>query len=171
MPISLLQDQDPKNVDLLFKVLFGEGVNYTVSEAHSLNRPGTGQGKVVGGNLSLLQTLTGTATDLHTDGCILFMEDLDEYLYHVDRMMMHLKRAGKLTRLAGLIVGGFTQMKDNTVPFGQSAYEIIAETVREYGYPVVFGFPCGHQARNYPLIVGRTARLEVTAGGPSTLKY
>jgi muramoyltetrapeptide carboxypeptidase len=169
MPISLNTEQDPQNMELLMRLLQGETVQYTLPEQHSLNRTGVARGRVVGGNLSLVQTLTGTATDLHMDGSILFLEDLDEYLYHIDRMMMHLKRSGKLTRLAGLIVGGFTKMNDNETKFGATPYEIIYEAVKDFSYPVFFGFPVGHQPRNFPLIVGRFAELSVSPVGSQLL--
>jgi muramoyltetrapeptide carboxypeptidase len=126
-----------------------------------LSRKGTARAALVGGNLSLIYGLTGTPSDLVTDGKILFLEDLDEYLYHLDRMMLNLKRSGKLSRLAGLIVGGMTNMKDNHVPFGKTAEEIIAEAVGEYDYPVCFNFPAGHVADNRALILGRETLLNV----------
>ena len=89
------------------------------------------------------------------------LEDLDEYLYHLDRMMMNLKRSGKLSGLAGMIVGGMTEMKDNSIPFGRTAEEIIREAVADYDFPVAFGFPGGHIPNNYPLIFGREVTLSV----------
>jgi muramoyltetrapeptide carboxypeptidase len=126
-----------------------------------LNRKGTAQGELVGGNLSLLYALTGSVSDLDTHGKILFIEDLDEYLYHIDRMMMNLKRSGKLNALAGLVVGGMSDMKDNKIPFGKNAEEIILDAVKEFDYPVCFHFPAGHVDRNLALFLGRTVRLEV----------
>ncbi|MDD5508603.1 MAG: LD-carboxypeptidase [Bacteroidales bacterium] len=144
----------------LKKALFGENLTYRLP-ASPLSRIGTARGTLVGGNLSLLYGLTGTPSDLATDGKILFLEDLDEYLYHMDRMMLNLKRGGKLARLAGLIVGGMTAMKDNQVPFGKTAEEIITEVVGEYDYPVCFHFPAGHVPDNRALILGREALLSV----------
>ena len=106
----------------------------------------------------LLITKTNKTKD--KKGKILFIEDLDEYLYHIDRMMMALKRAGILKDLTGLIVGGMTDMRDNEIPFGKAAYEIIREAVDEYNYPVCFGFPAGHQKENLPLIMGSEIILE-----------
>ncbi|MBE9491716.1 MAG: LD-carboxypeptidase [Bacteroidetes bacterium] len=144
----------------LRKALFGEPISYR-PEPHPFNRKGTCKGMVVGGNLSILYSINSTTSDINTKNKILFIEDLDEYLYHIDRMMMNLKRSGKLSNLAGLIIGGMTEMNDNEVPFGKTAYEIIAESVIEYSYPVCFGFPAGHILDNRVLIVGREAEILV----------
>lgn len=111
-------------------------------------------GQVVGGNLSVLYSMLGSDLFPKTDGKVLFIEDLDEYLYHIDRMMMALKRAGKLANLKGLIVGAFSDMHDNTIPFGMTAKEIIYEKVKEYGYPVVWDYPAGHIDNNLALVLG-----------------
>jgi muramoyltetrapeptide carboxypeptidase len=129
-----------------------------------LNRNGSCEGILAGGNLSLLYALQGSATEFDYAGKILFIEDLDEYLYHVDRMVLSLKRAGKLRYLAGLVVGGMSDMKDNAVPFGSTAEEIIREHVEAYDYPVVFGFPAGHIRNNLPLVMGGRHKLEVADG-------
>ena len=123
---------------------------------HPFNRKGNAEGILVGGNLSILYSLLGSASDIDTNGKILFLEDLDEYLYHIDRMMLSLKRNGKLQGLAGLVIGGMSDMKDNSIPFGKTAEEIILDTVKEYDYPVCFGFPAGHISPNLPLIFGDT---------------
>ncbi|NML65938.1 LD-carboxypeptidase [Hymenobacter sp. RP-2-7] len=133
--------------------------------AHPLNRPGTAQGELVGGNLSLLHTLTGTRSQVDFTGRILFLEDLDEYLYHIDRMLLHLHRSGQLAGLAGLVVGHFSQMRDNLIPFGQSAYEIIDQYAQRYHFPVGYGFPIGHEPSNHAVVVGRQATLDVAATG------
>ena len=109
---------------------------------------------VVGGNLSVLYSLLGSDLFPETDGKILFIEDLDEYLYHIDRMMTALKRAGKLAHLKGLIVGAFSDMHDNAVPFGMTVKEIIYENVKEYGYPVVWDYPAGHIDDNRAIVLG-----------------
>lgn len=111
-------------------------------------------GQVVGGNLSVLYSMLGSDLFPETDGKILFIEDLDEYLYHIDRMMMGLKRAGKLANLKALLVGAFTDMHDNTIPFGMDAKEIINEKVKEYGYPVIWDYPAGHIDDNRAIILG-----------------
>jgi muramoyltetrapeptide carboxypeptidase len=144
----------------LKKALLNKKLYYTVL-SNPLNRSGNANGKLIGGNLSIIYSLIGSASDIDTDGKILFIEDLDEYLYHIDRMMMNLKRSGKLSNLAGLIVGGMSEMKDNTVPYGKTAEEIIADAVAEYDYPVCFNFPVGHKEDNRALIIGRMALLKV----------
>ena len=133
----------PTNTDdalgKLQKGLVGEKISYKVT-THELNRKGKARGIITGGNLSIVYALSGSVSDIDTRGKILFIEDLEEYLYHIDRMMMQLKRSGKLSNLAGLIVGGMNNMNDNAVPFGKSAYEIISEAVSGYNYPVCFNF-------------------------------
>ena len=129
--------------------------------AHSFNRKGEGVGELVGGNLSLLAHLTGTSSEIKTKGKILFLEDVGEYLYNVDRMLYQLRRSGKLDRLAGLIIGGFTEMKDTQRPFGLTVEEIIRDIVKEYDYPVAFGFPVSHEKENYALKVGMGYKLKV----------
>ena len=149
----------------LQKALKGELLGYELGGSFELNRAGAGSGQLVGGNLSLLYALNNSASDIDTEGKILFIEDLDEYLYHLDRMILSLKRAGKLEKLAGLVIGGMSDMKDNAIPFGRTAEEIIMEAVQEYHYPVCFHFPAGHIERNLPLIMGRMSKLEVSDGG------
>lgn len=123
------------------------------------------EGEIIGGNLSVMYSLLGSNSFGDTDGKILFIEDLDEYLYHIDRMMQALKRAGKLSGLKALVVGSMSQMHDNAIPFGFSAYEIIASAVAEYDYPKFFGLKIGHQAgKNYPVIVGGQVRISQKNG-------
>lgn len=145
----------------MMQALFGERLAIE-APADMHNREGKVSAKVMGGNLSLIYSLSGTVHDIKTDGSILFIEDLDEYLYHVDRMMMQLKLSGKLSKLAGLIVGGMTDMKDNLVPFGKTAEAIILEAVQEYNYPVCFNFPAGHIDKNMALYFGKEAELTVS---------
>ncbi len=128
---------------------------------HELNRRGSAEGILVGGNLSILYSLLVSVSDIDTAGKILFIEDIDEYLYHIDRMMMAMKRAGKLNKLKGLVIGGMSDMKDNTIPFGKTAEEIIVDAVKEYDFPVCFHFPAGHIDANCAIYLGRTAKLEV----------
>jgi muramoyltetrapeptide carboxypeptidase len=126
-----------------------------------LNKRGEAIGELVGGNLSLLAHLTGTSSDIRTKGKILLLEDVGEYLYNIDRMLYQLKRSGKLGKLGGLVVGGFTENKDTERPFGKSVYEIIHDLVEEYDYPVCFGFPVGHEKQNYALKLGLGYKLRI----------
>jgi len=130
-------------------------------ETNEFNRTGECIGELVGGNLALLAHLTGTDSDIKTKGRILFIEDVGEYLYNVDRMLLQMKRSGKLSKLAGLVVGGFTDMKDTDRPFGKTVYRIIRDAVDEYDYPVCFGFPVSHGKENVALKVGMGYKLRV----------
>ncbi len=147
-------------VQSLRKALTGKKAKYSC-EANALNIKGKTSGQLVGGNLSLLAHVTGTSSDIQTKGKILFIEETGEYLYSVDRMLYQLKRSGKLDKLAGLIIGGFTEMKDTTRPFGKTIHEIIFDIVKEYDYPVCMGFPVGHDKENYALKVGAVYHLNV----------
>ncbi|MBO9631970.1 MAG: LD-carboxypeptidase [Chitinophagaceae bacterium] len=128
---------------------------------HMFNKKGEAVGELVGGNLALLVNITGTPSQLKTKGRILFIEDVGEYLYSIDRMFWQLKRSGQLDKLAGLIIGGFTDMKDTERPFGKTVEEIIHEIVQEYDYPVCFNFPVSHGKENYALKVGVGYKLKV----------
>lgn len=130
---------------------------------HVFNKKGEAVGELVGGNLALLVNITGTTSQLKTKGRILFIEDVGEYLYSIDRMFWQLKRSGQLDKLAGLIIGGFTDMKDTDRPFGKTVEEIIHEIVKEYDYPVCFNFPVSHGKENYALKVGVGYKLKVGA--------
>lgn len=152
----------------LFEVLRGGSPGYEI-ETSTMNRNGKAKGLLTGGNLSVLYSLLGSRSFPQMDGKILFIEDLDEYLYHIDRMMMGLKRAGVFQHLAGMIVGGMTEMNDNEIPFGKTAEEIVKETVDEYNYPVCFGFPAGHINDNRPLIMG--AEVEMEVGKTVSIKF
>jgi muramoyltetrapeptide carboxypeptidase len=148
----------------LIDLLQGRKVFYHI-EPHSHNRKGTSAGELTGGNLSLLGTLIGTRYDFDPPGKVLFIEEVGEHLYHIDRMMHHLKLSGKLKGLAGLVVGQITGIKDNQTPFGNSAEEIIKQAVECYDYPVLFGFPAGHGTPNEPLIMGALVHIQVTDEG------
>ncbi len=164
MPVLYGQAGGEAAVESLRRALFGEALAYQAAP-YPLNRPGTASGELVGGNLSLLHTSTGTTSQASFAGRILFLEDLDEYLYHLDRMLLHLHRSGQLVGLAGLVVGHFSDIKDNAVPFGQTAYEVINYYAQRYEFPVGYGFPVGHEADNQALVVGRPATFTVDAGG------
>jgi muramoyltetrapeptide carboxypeptidase len=157
---GLFHRNTPEAIDSIRQHLFGEEVIYDVPP-HPLNRPGEAKGVLIGGNLSILYSVTGTRSGFNTAGKILFIEDIDERLYHIDRMMINLKRSGKLADLAGLIVGGMTDMTDNAVPFGKTAEEIIAEHVGGHDYPVCFNFPAGHIANNQAIVLGKVTKVKV----------
>ena len=165
MPVLFHQAGGELALETLRRALFGEPFQPIQVAPHPLNRPGTASGELVGGNLSLLQTITGTPSQASFTGRILFLEDLDEYLYHIDRMLLHLHRSGQLAGLAGLAVGHFSAMRDNTIPFGSAAWEIIDRYAQMYDFPVAYGFPTGHEADNLALVVGQSATLTVSAEG------
>lgn len=158
MPINFHKNAEATKT--MMEAMFGE-LKSIAALVDPSNKPGKVKGQVVGGNLSLIYSLSGTGYDLDTNEKILFIEDLDEYLYHIDRMMMQLKLAGKLKNLSGLIIGGMTDMKDNIVPFGKTTEAIILDAVKEYHYPVCFNFPAGHIDNNLALYFGREAELVV----------
>lgn len=149
-------------VQSLRKALAGKKANYK-TDPHPFNHLGKTEGTLVGGNLALLAHLVGTPSDMDTRNKILFVEDVGEYIYSVDRMMTQLKRSGKLDNLKGLVVGRFSDMKDTTIPFGMQVEEVIRDLVKEYKYPVCFNFPVGHQDENFALKVGGTYQLNVSS--------
>lgn len=159
MPVNI-PDASSRSLETLRKALFGENLTYEVT-SHTQNRPGNTSGVLIGGNLSLLVAVSGSVSDIDYTGKILFIEDVGEYLYSIDRMLRCLQRAGKLKNLAGLIVGGFTDIKDNDIPFGQTVPDIIMDIVKDYNYPVCFDFPAGHIPDNCSLIFGRTVSMAV----------
>jgi muramoyltetrapeptide carboxypeptidase len=152
------------SVDSLHRALTGKRRRYK-SEPHDFDRRGHGIGPLIGGNLALLSHLSGSPSLPDTDGCILFLEEVGEQLYNIDRMLHQLKRAGRLQGLAGLVVGGFTECRDTDRPFGQTAYEIVRDIVTEYNYPVCFGFPVSHGRDNMALRSGCTYELRVGRQG------
>jgi muramoyltetrapeptide carboxypeptidase len=147
-------------VGSLKQALEGRSMSYECA-GHEFNNKGEAIGELVGGNLALLAHLVGTPSDIKTKGRILFIEDVGEYLYNIDRMMRQLQRSGKFDKLAGLIIGGFSDTKDTERPFGQNVYELIHDIVKDYDYPVSFGFPVSHEKENYALKVGVGHRLKV----------
>lgn len=161
MPLEI-EKKSPETASSIRAILFGERYESISTPTHSLNRLGTASGELVGGNLSVLYSVCGSDSALKTNNNILFLEDLDEYLYHVDRMLQNLKRNGLFNNINGLIVGGMTDMNDNTIPFGKTAEEIVLDTVSEYNFPVCFGFPAGHVQDNRAMIFGRGVSLVVS---------
>lgn len=158
MPVSSKATEEAK--ESLRKALFGEPLAYTVP-CDTMNRYGAAKGELVGGNLSILFSLLGSPSAINCDDKILFIEDLDEYLYHIDRMMMNLKRNGCLESLKGIIVGGMTKMHDNEIPWGMNALEIIDDVTKKYNIPIIYNFPAGHMADNHALIFGKQVSMEV----------
>ena len=168
--------EDELSAQTLKKCLFGEQLSYEFKTL-PLSKKGAGEGILIGGNLAILCSLIGSNSDIDYAGKILFIEEIGEYLYRLDRMMWQLKRAGKLNNLAGLIVGGITDVEsgldsksnpDSSV-FGKTAYEIVAEAVEEFDYPVCYDFPAGHQDDNRALILGRKVKLKV--GDKVSIKF
>lgn len=164
MPINFHKNEEATKS--LYDLLTGRLPSFS-SPADELNIIGRCSGRLIGGNLSLLYALQGSASFPALKGCILFIEDLDEYLYHIDRMMISLKRSRVLSGLAGIVVGGMTDMKDNAVPFGKTAEQIIHDAVKEYNIPLGFGFPAGHVERNLSFVMGAKADMDVSATGMS----
>lgn len=158
MPVSSKASEEAK--ETLRKALFGEHLEYTVP-CENMNRLGKAKGELVGGNLSILYSLFGSPSAIDCSDKILFIEDLDEYLYHIDRMMMNLKRNGCLESLKGIIVGGMTKMNDNEVPWGKNALEIIDDVTKNYNIPIIYNFPAGHMADNRALIFGKQVSMDV----------
>lgn len=141
----------------LQKALLGHHLEYAIAQEDSLENPIEGQ--FVGGNLSVFYAMIGSESDIDTTDKILFIEDIDEYLYHLDRMLISLKRSGKLSHLKAMIVGAMIDIKESTLTYGQTAKEIILEHTKPFGYPVIFDFPTGHQSDNRTLILGRTIKI------------
>ena len=150
-----------ESFDRLLELLRGNSLRYEIPPNRQ-NLEGKCGGKLIGGNLSILLSLRGTPLDQSLEGKVLFIEDISEFDYHIDRMMMNLKYGGALSKLSGLIVGYFTDTKIPVTPFGLDAYDIIRQAVAEYDFPVVFGFPAGHELPNYPLLMGSKVTLDVS---------
>ena len=155
--------------ETLRKALFGETISYTIP-SKSYDVKGTASGELVGGNISILYSLLGSKSAIDTKDKILFIEDLDEYLYHIDRMMLSLKRCGCFDGLQGLVVGSFIKMHDNEIPWGKNAHEIILDITKKYNFPIVFNFPAGHIHDNNTLIFGKKVSLEIN-DKETILKY
>jgi muramoyltetrapeptide carboxypeptidase len=153
----------------MLNTLQGKPLSYGFAQ-HHLNRYGSCQGVLTGGNIAILCSGLSSSSDVDTANKVLFLEDVGEYLYRLDRMMYSLKRAGKLDKIKGLLIGGLTAMKDSETPFGQDAADIVSHSVAEYDYPVCFGFPAGHQFDNQALVLGRTVIMASTPDG-STLNF
>jgi muramoyltetrapeptide carboxypeptidase len=161
--LEIVTKEQIDSIDSIRKSLTGDKLQYAAA-LNSYNKMGVAEGILVGGNLSILENLAGSISDLNTDGKILFIEEVEEYLYNIDRMLWNLKRSGKFDKLKALIAGGFDKIKpdDPGEEFGKTVFEMILEKVREYDYPVCFDFPVGHQKENYALKCGVTHQLKVS---------
>ena len=153
-------DGENKYIQSIKDVLSGNVTRYPIKPS-KYNRPGSAKGQLVGGNLAMITHAIGSVSELNTKNKILFIEDIGEHLYQIDRMLMQLKRSGALKKIAGLIVGHFSDMKDTVRPFGKSIETIITEHVSGFNYPVCFGFPAGHEKENLALKIGATYTLDV----------
>jgi muramoyltetrapeptide carboxypeptidase len=159
MPVQI-PHSTPNALAFLENTLFCASQKFSIP-SHPMNILGNAKGRIVGGNLSILASLLGSPTALKTENCILFIEDLDEYLYHIDRMMMNLKRNQCFTSLKGVIIGGMTQMKDHNTPWGKNVSEILHSYFSKLNIPVCFEFPSGHIDNNHALILGKIANFTV----------
>ncbi len=162
MPINVKAEASEDiqlSLNTLIDALMGRQLSYEL-KVHELNQEGEATGELVGGNLSILYSLCGSPSSIDTRAKILFIEDLDEYLYHIDRMMMNLDRNGMLEGLAALIVGGMTEMNDNTIAYGKNAEEIILERCKDYSFPIYFGFQAGHLEPNRAMRFGMKASIK-----------
>jgi muramoyltetrapeptide carboxypeptidase len=149
-----------KSVDYLKKILFGKPIEFNIKPDKS-NKIGQVKAEIVGGNLCMLAHSIGSKSAINTENRVLFIEDVSEYYYNIDRMLLQLKRAGKFEKLKGLIVGHFTDCKDNDNPFDKSIEEIVLDQTKEYDFPIAFGFPAGHENENWPFISGREVEFIV----------
>lgn len=171
MPITYKPDnkEQKKAQKSLKKALFGKKITYRILDS-VYNKDGEATGQIVGGNLSILYSLLGSRSSINVDGKILFIEDVGEYVYHIDRMLMNLKRNGYFNNCKGLIVGGISDIRENDTPFGKTAEEVVLDAVKEYNFPVAFDFPAGHIRDNRALILGRTITLKVK-GKKTVVKF
>lgn len=158
---AAFNDGENEYIEALHKAMIGKKTNYKCA-THLFNKTGNSAGELVGGNLALLVNMIGTPSDINTKNKILFIEDIGEYTYSIDRMFYQLKRSGKFDKLAGLVIGRFTDMKDTERLFGKTVYEAINDIVKEYEYPICFNFPVSHGKENYALKVGVEYSLKIS---------
>lgn len=169
MPVQFKKNGAGNSAESLISMLLGKCEPLT-AQACSANRTGEGRGILVGGNLSLLTDSLGTATEIQTEDKILVIEEVGEHAYRFDRMIVQLKRAGKLHKLKGLAIGHITDMREGELPFGESAEAIVRSHTREFEYPIAFNFSTGHDHPNFAWIEGAMGHLDVRADG-STLRF
>jgi len=159
----------PEAIETFRKALFGQNLEYKLP-ASPYNKTGKAKGELVGGNLSVLYSVMGSKSEIDYKGKILFIEDLDEYLYHIDRMLMNLRRNGYFDGLKAVVIGGMTEMNDNDIPWGKDALQIVQDVLKDYKFPIIYNFPAGHIKDNRAMILGKTVSIDVTATG-STVKF
>lgn len=171
MCVSLPSDlsEIKESIDTFKASIFGESIHYTLKES-KYNREGKTTGQLVGGNLTILHTMLGSNTSIDSKGKILFIEEIGEYKYHIDRMLQSLKRAGYFDNCKGVIVGGMSRMRKNTTLWGTSVEQLILDALADYNFPIAFNMPAGHEDDNRALIMGRTIDLEVSKT-KSTIKF
>lgn len=172
MGTSLGEDPNEiiQTVSSFKKTLFGEKLSYSLVSVKE-NRIGNGKGQIIGGNLALLASMLGSSSEMNADGKILFIEEVGEYKYSIDRMLQSLKRAGFFEKCKGLIVGDISNIKTNSTKWGSSIEQLIYDVVSEYDFPIVYQFPAGHEPDNRALILGRTIEMSVTKKGVSTVVF
>ena len=162
MCVSLPEDQEDikESIETFKAAIFGKPINYTL-KGSEFNRVGEASGELVGGNLTILHTMLGSNTSIDTSGKILFIEEIGEYKYHIDRMLQSLKRAGYFDNCNGVIVGGMSRMRKNTTLWGTSVEQLVIDALSDYDFPIAFNMPAGHEKDNRAMIMGRTIDLDV----------
>lgn len=162
MCVSLTEDINDikETVDTFRSTIFGNPVSYTL-EGSAYNKVGKASGPLVGGNLTMLHTMLGSKTSIDTSGKIVFIEEIGEYKYHIDRMLQSLKRAGYFDHCNGLIVGDMSKLRKNTTLWGTSVEQLIRDALADYDFPIAFHMPAGHEKDNRAMIFGKTIKLEV----------
>jgi len=170
MCVSLPEDESEiqASISTFKNTLFGTPLSY-ILEGSNYNKTGTTSGQLVGGNLTMMHTLLGSKTSIDTSGKILFIEEIGEYKYHIDRMLQSLKRAGYFDNCKGLIVGDMTKLRTNTTLWGTSVEQLILDALSDYDFPIAFNMPAGHEKDNQALILGRTIQLVVSSSQSSIL--
>ena len=170
MCVSLPEDESEieASISTFKNTLFGTPLSY-ILEGSNYNKTGTTSGQLVGGNLTMIHTLLGSKTSIDTSGKILFIEEIGEYKYHIDRMLQSLKRAGYFDNCKGLVVGDMTKLRKNTTRWGSSVEQLILDALSDYHFPIAFNMPAGHEKDNQALILGRTIQLVVSSSQSSIL--
>ncbi|MBD0833900.1 S66 peptidase family protein [Aestuariibaculum suncheonense] len=172
MMCTSLQDDEatiPETIETFRKVIFGETLSYTLAGSN-YNKEGSVTAPIVGGNLSILYSMLGSETSIDTTGKILFIEEIGEYKYHIDRMLQSLKRAGYFDRCAGVLVGDMSKVKRNTTPWGSSVEQLILDVLKDCDFPIAFNMPAGHEKDNRALILGENVEF-IVKKQQSTIKF